>query len=182
MHFAKKDFFTIPNIMGYFRILLVPVFAALYLRAETTLEYRVAALVLGVSSLTDMFDGLVARKFNMITELGKLLDPLADKLTHAGVAICLATRHWQVSILVVLLFLKEITQARYCWVKYKKTGKKLSGAQWYGKLCTAILFVVFVAMIWFPQMSAAMINGLTGLCAVLIVMAWLMYMNTFRQM
>ena len=182
MRVSKKEIFSIPNIMGYIRILMIPVFAALYLRAETTAEYRLAALVLGISSLTDMLDGLVARKFNMITELGKLVDPIADKLTHAGVTVCLATQIRQVWLLVGLLVIKEVSQAIVCWVKYKQTGKKLSGAKWYGKVCTTVLFVVLVALIWFPNMAAAWVNGLTALCAVLIVATWVLYIDTFRHL
>ena len=91
--FSKKEIFSIPNLMGYFRILLIPVFCYLYITAETEREYLYAALVVLLSSLTDLFDGKIARRFHMVTELGKALDPIADKLTHAALAICLATRY-----------------------------------------------------------------------------------------
>ena len=80
-YFSKKELLSIPNLMGYFRLLMIPVFVWLYLTASTDMDYYMAALVMGISSLTDMFDGMVARKFNMITEFGKFLDPLADKLS-----------------------------------------------------------------------------------------------------
>ena len=88
--FTKKEIFSIPNIMGYFRILLIPVFCYLYITAESEREYLYAAFVVLISSLTDLFDGKIARRFNMITELGKALDPIADKLTHGALAVCLA--------------------------------------------------------------------------------------------
>ena len=91
--FSKKEIFSIPNLMGYFRILLIPVFCYLYITAETEREYLYAVLVVLLSSLTDLFDGKIARRFHMVTELGKALDPIADKLTHAALAICLATRY-----------------------------------------------------------------------------------------
>ena len=91
--FSKKEIFSSPNLMGYFRILLIPVFCYLYITAETEREYLYAALVVLLSSLTDLFDGKIARRFHMVTELGKALDPIADKLTHAALAICLATRY-----------------------------------------------------------------------------------------
>ncbi len=78
--FSKKEIFSIPNLMGYFRILLIPVFCYLYITAETEREYLYAALVVLLSSLTDLFDGKIARRFHMVTELGKALDPIADKL------------------------------------------------------------------------------------------------------
>ena len=76
--FNTKERFSIPNLMGYFRLLLIPVFCYLYLAKEA---YHWAAGVVLLSSLTDLFDGMIARKFNMITNLGKALDPIADKLT-----------------------------------------------------------------------------------------------------
>ena len=88
--FNKKDLFTIPNLMGYFRILLIPVFCYFYIKKQT---YLLAAGIVLISSLTDLFDGYIARRFNMVTELGKALDPVADKLTHAALALCLAFRY-----------------------------------------------------------------------------------------
>ena len=82
--YTRKELLSIPNLMGYFRLLMIPVFVYLYLHAETDRGYYAAAAVMGISSITDMFDGLVARKFNMITEFGKFLDPFADKMTHGA--------------------------------------------------------------------------------------------------
>ena len=81
--FNTKERFSIPNLMGYFRLLLIPVFCYLYLAKEA---YHWAAGVVLLSSLTDLFDGRIARKFNMITNLGKALDPIADKLTHGALS------------------------------------------------------------------------------------------------
>ena len=86
---TAKEIFSIPNLMGYFRILLIPVFSWIYIHADGVSDYYMAAVLVGISGLTDMFDGKVARKFNMITELGKFIDPLADKLTQgAGALLC----------------------------------------------------------------------------------------------
>ena len=76
----RREIFSIPNLMGYFRILLIPLFSWMYCTADSTGDYYAAAVVVGISGLTDMFDGKIARRFNMITELGKFIDPLADKL------------------------------------------------------------------------------------------------------
>ena len=100
----KKERFSIPNLMGYFRLLLIPVFCYLYLAKEA---YHWAAGVVLLSSLTDLFDGMIARKFNMITNLGKALDPIADKLTHGALALCLAFRYPQMWVLFGLMVLKE---------------------------------------------------------------------------
>ena len=64
---TAKEIFSIPNLMGYFRILLIPVFTWIYVQADSVSDYYTAAVLVGISGLTDMFDGKVARKFNMIT-------------------------------------------------------------------------------------------------------------------
>lgn len=104
---TAKEIFTIPNLMSYFRILLIPVFCAVYLTASNTKDYYIAAGILLVSSLTDLFDGRIARRFHMVTELGKALDPIADKLTHAALAVCLAVRYPLMRALLVLMAVKE---------------------------------------------------------------------------
>ena len=83
----KKEYFNIPNLMGYFRILIIPVFLFLYVRAETKWEYFAAFFVLALSYLTDFLDGKIARKFHMVTDWGKMLDPIADNLTQGALAV-----------------------------------------------------------------------------------------------
>ena len=101
-HISKKELLSIPNLMGYFRLIMIPVFVWLYLKASTDADYYRAAIVMGISSITDMFDGMIARKFNMITEFGKFLDPLADKLTHGAILLCLWSRYPLILLLLVL--------------------------------------------------------------------------------
>ena len=95
--------FTIPNLLSLIRILLIPVFVALFFHDEMI----GAALILILSGLTDTLDGYIARHFNMITNLGKVLDPIADKLTQAVVAFCLCVKMPAVIPLFVLLVLKD---------------------------------------------------------------------------
>ena len=139
-HCTAKEIFSIPNLMGYFRILLIPVFCVLYLNAESQRDFLLAGAVVLLSSLTDLFDGMVARRFNMVTQLGKVLDPVADKLTHAALAICLAVRYPLMWLLITLMVLKEGYMAIMGAIFLKK-GRMIDGAMWFGKVCTATLFV-----------------------------------------
>ena len=100
--FSKKEIFSIPNLMGYFRILMIPVFSWMYLTASTREDVYRAAAVVFISSVTDLLDGWVARRFHMVTELGKSVDPLADKLTHGALALCLAFEYPLMWALVAL--------------------------------------------------------------------------------
>ena len=104
----KKEYFTIPNLMGYFRILLIPVFCVLYYHSENAGCFYGAVIVLCLSFLSDFFDGKIARHFHQVTEWGKMLDPIADKLTQAALAI-MCTVHFPATIWLFLLFAaKEI--------------------------------------------------------------------------
>ena len=80
-----KDWKTIPNLLCVIRILLVPLFVILYVKGYPIM----AVSIVVVSGLTDCFDGKIARKFNQVSDLGKLLDPIADKLTQIAVAMVL---------------------------------------------------------------------------------------------
>ena len=132
--FTTKEIFSIPNIMGYFRILLIPLFCYLYMTAKTEKDFLYAALVVLLSSLTDLFDGKIARHFHMVTDLGKALDPIADKLTHGALALCLATRYPLMWGLILLLVIKEGYMGIMGLIFLKK-GKILNGAMWFGKVC-----------------------------------------------
>ena len=155
----KEELFSIPNCMGYFRILLIPVFCVVYLQADTMKDYYVAAAIVAVSTITDLLDGKVARKFNMITEFGKFLDPFADKLTHAAIALCLAVRYTSMRYLVLLMLVKEGFMAVMGLINLRR-GKKLDGAKWFGKVCTATLFLVLCVLVLLPGISVKTVNFL----------------------
>ena len=105
MSYTKKDVLTIPNILSVIRLLMIPVFAMLYIKAETAKDYIVSAAVLTGSVLTDMLDGIIARKCHMVSKLGIMLDPFADKVTQGIVMICLSIRHSE--IIPLFMALKE---------------------------------------------------------------------------
>ena len=85
----NKNIFTIPNILSIFRLLLLPVIVYTYMNQK---DYVLTGVLLLVSGITDLLDGYIARTFHMISDLGKILDPVADKATQAVVLLCLITR------------------------------------------------------------------------------------------
>lgn len=177
----KREYFSIPNLMGYFRILLVLVFAVLYLRAETSRDYLVAALVLGVSALTDCFDGKIARRFNMVTEWGKFIDPLADKITQCVTALCLTTRYPLMVWLAVLLLCKELLLAVLGAV-FLHMDKKMDGAHWCGKVATVILDCSLVILLLLPNISYSTANLLIYICMAAAIYALVGYLLVYRRM
>ena len=177
----KREIFSIPNLMGYFRILLIPLFSWMYCTADSTGDYYAAAVVVGVSGLTDMFDGKIARRFHMITELGKFIDPLADKLTQAALLICLAIRYPLMRAVLVLFVIKEGFMA-VMGAMLLPRGKKLDGAMWFGKVCTAVLYAVLFLLLLLPGIGAMAANVLIGICGVFLLFSFLMYIPVFRRM
>ena len=177
----RREIFSIPNLMGYFRILLIPLFSWMYCTADSTGDYYAAAVVVGVSGLTDMFDGKIARRFHMITELGKFIDPLADKLTQAALLICLAIRYPLMRAVLVLFVIKEGFMA-VMGAMLLPRGKKLDGAMWFGKVCTAVLYAVLFLLLLLPGIGATAANVLIGICGAFLLFSFLMYIPVFRRM
>lgn len=179
--FHKKDLFTIPNLICYLRILLIPVFCWLYVTADTKAEYMAAVLVVLFSSFTDLFDGMIARKFHQVTELGKILDPVADKLTHLAMAICLLTRYPLMWLLLGIMVVKEGYMA-FMGLKYLKQGKMMDGAMWYGKVCTACLFAGMVLLFFIYDMKPALANLLIGGLILIMTVTLLLYVRFYKGM
>lgn len=176
-----REVFTIPNILSYFRLMLIPLFVYWYLTAQSTQQFFRAAAALGISGLTDLFDGKIARRFNQITELGILLDPVADKLTEGAVVLCLATRYFWMWLLVALYVVKEGFMAVAGLVLLRR-GKKLNGAKWFGKVCTFVFYVVTVLLILWADIPQAAANALIFLCGGVMAFTLAMYVPVFLQM
>ena len=170
----KKELFTIPNLLSFFRIALIPVYMIIYLNANENYHYYVSGAILAVSCLTDMIDGKIARKFNMISTFGKFLDPLADKATQFTLIVCLALRYPVLWYLVCPFVAKEIFQLVAAAVAYKK-GKMLDGALLSGKLCTTVLFISLILMIMIPSFSNTTVSIITCIDTVFVLIAFVDY-------
>ena len=176
----KKEVFTIPNLLSLFRLVLIPVYVLIYLRASTAADYYVAAGILAVSCLTDLVDGKIARHFNMISNLGKILDPLADKATQFTLILCLAFRHPFLWWVVALFVIKESFQLLAGGINLKK-GKMLKGAQLSGKICTTVLFVSLILMVMIPTLPETVIMILGAVDFVMLCIAFVDYLITYRK-
>lgn len=177
----KKEILTIPNLLSLFRLLLIPVYIILYLKAVKTnlaIDYIIAASVLAVSCLTDAMDGQIARKFNMITRVGKILDPIADKLTQVALVVCLAIRYPILWTLACLLVAKEGFQLVGLLLLMRR-GKMVNGALMIGKICTTILFTSFVVLVLFPQLDPIVINIITIVDFVFTAIAFIRYIQIY---
>ena len=107
-HFKIKDLVAIPNILCYLRIIMVGVFLYIYNTATSQNDYYIAMLVVMVAGITDFLDGRIARKFNMITDLGKVIDPVADKLMQFAMLITLTFNVKNMYMLTIYLIIKIV--------------------------------------------------------------------------
>ena len=168
---TKKQIFTIPNLLSFFRILLIPAIVVLYCVYDNP---TAAILVVVISGLTDIADGKIARKFNMISDFGKILDPIADKLTQAAIALSLQFRFPLMVWLFVLMLIKEVIMSVTGALSVKYTGA-VYGANWHGKVVTVLLYVVMVIhMIW-SDMPMVVSNGMLLVCVVMMLISLYLY-------
>ena len=174
----KKDIFTIPNVLSLFRLALIPVYVVIYLNAEEAREYYLSAAILAVSCLTDLIDGQIARRFNMITTLGKFLDPVADKATQFTLIVCLAVRYPVLLYLVGLFVVKEGFQLIAGAFKWRK-GKILNRALLSGKICTTVLFISLIIMVMMPNLSDRTITIITIIDAIFMLISFVHYILAY---
>lgn len=168
---TKNQIFTIPNLLSFFRILLIPAIVILYCVHDNSMA---AIAVVALSGLTDIADGKIARKFNMISDFGKILDPIADKLTQAAIALSLQFKFPLMRWLFVLMLIKEIIMSVTGALSIKYTGD-VYGANWHGKVVTVMLYVVMVIhMIW-SDMPMVVSNGMLLVCVVMMLISLYLY-------
>lgn len=174
----KKDILTIPNLLSLFRLLLIPVYVILYLHAREPADYFIAAAILAVSCLTDMIDGKIARHFHMISNVGKILDPIADKATQFTLIVCLTIRYPILLILVCLFVVKEGFQLIAGFLILRK-GEILSGALISGKICTTVLFISLIILVLVPQISKTALYIIVGLDCVCMLASFFDYAKLY---
>lgn len=175
-----KEVFSIPNLLSYFRFILAGLFAYIYLNAETDEDYYFATLVIAISGITDFLDGKIARKFNMITEIGKIVDPIADKVTQGVLILCLIHKYYLMIPFIILFIIKE-SYMGLVGLKVLKVSGKNEGAKWFGKVSTAVFYAVMLVLILFPGISNKMANILITICILLMLNAFVCYYRHYNK-
>lgn len=167
----KNKILTIPNILSFFRICLIPVIVWLYIGKE---NYLLTLVILILSGVTDVVDGIIARKCNMISDFGKAFDPIADKLTQAAMLCCLVSRFQHMLIPLGMLVIKEVCTGITALISIKKTDK-VEGADWHGKLTTVSLYLMMgIHLFWF-NISTSVSLVMVGMCVGIMLMSFIMY-------
>lgn len=168
---SKENVLTIPNMLSLFRLLLIPLIVWLYCGQK---KYKVTIAVVALSGATDIIDGKIARKFNMVSDVGKVLDPIADKLTQMALVICLASRYKWMWALLVLFAIKECFMALWGFLALKFTDT-VNSAKWYGKACTVVLYTVMMILILFADIPQTAANVLIIICAAAMLISLILY-------
>lgn len=172
------EYFSIPNIMGYFRIVLVAVYMVLFYNSLSGGPYIPVILTIVLSGITDFFDGKIARRFNMVTDWGKMLDPIADKITLGAIILSLSFKYKIVVAMVVLYIIKEGFMAVAGIVSIKK-GNKIEGAMWYGKVCT--FGTLLITLLLFPNLKLTFVNILVFVNMVIMVFTLVNYIFYYHR-
>ena len=174
----KKDVFTIPNLLSLFRLVLIPLYVYIYLNATEKYQYITAGTIMAISCLTDMIDGKIARHFNMISNVGKVLDPLADKFTQLALILCLSAKYPILYPVLVLFLVKEFFQLFVAIIHLRK-GKVLPGALMAGKICTTVLFVSLIALVLFPEMNEMLVDAIVLADAGFLLFSFISYILAY---
>ncbi|MEG0691618.1 MAG: CDP-alcohol phosphatidyltransferase family protein [Oscillospiraceae bacterium] len=172
---------TIPNLLSFFRIFLIPVFVLTFIFSEADGVSWWPITVLVISGLTDLLDGFIARRYNQITKLGIMLDPIADKLTQVVVCACLTVRYNQLLILLIIYVIKELVMLSGGLILIK-SHREVPAAKWYGKISTFELYVAMGLFLIIPQMNPIIINIIILITVVFVLFALAMYMFKFFEL
>lgn len=168
---------NLPNILTIIRFIIVP-FMAYFLINE---NFTIAILLYVLASATDVLDGFIARRFNQITDLGKFLDPLADKLLQFSALVGL----WVVKLIplwiVVIFFIKEISMGLGAIKLLKK--HVIIQSKWFGKLSTIFFFLAIIASMLSSKLTILTnyIIPLFVLALISLLFAFVMYLSSYIQ-
>lgn len=176
----SKDLMTIPNAISFIRILLITPFVAFFIERM----YIAAAITVGISGISDLFDGVIARKFHQESELGKVLDPLADKLTLIAVGVCLIFIEPYVLPLMIIMVTKDILMIVGGTIVINQ-GVIPPKSSWYGKVSTFMFYisvgmVVLMAIIGYVNKSLSF--TVLGITAGMMIFSLVNYAIIFFKM
>ena len=167
----KDKIITIPNILSLLRLCMIPLIVWLYIGKGDNVLAGVFVLI---SGLTDIVDGFIARTFNMISDLGKILDPIADRATQAVIIILLATDFPLMIMIIGCMIVKELFMAVSGYLVIKRCNKVL-GAEWYGKAATVTLSAIMMLHLFWPNILPVVSTVSIILGTAMVLLALILY-------
>lgn len=175
----KGKIITIPNVLSLFRLILIPFIIWAYCKKDSPM---LTAILVVLSGLTDVVDGFIARHFNMISDVGKALDPIADKLTQIAMLFCLFTRFPLILLPLIIILVKESSSFVLRAIVIRKT-RVVDGAVWHGKANTVILYaVMFLHIVWYGIPGQLSVVCILLSCLMMIISYVLYSIDGVRQL
>jgi len=168
---CSNKILTLPNVLSVVRIALIPLFMHAYCIQKNSV---LTAGLLLFSGLTDSLDGIIARKCHMISNLGKALDPIADKLTQGAMLLSLLTRFPLMLMPFILLLVKETAVGISSLAVIRKTGH-VYGAVWHGKATTCLLYAMMILHVLWAEIPAMLSTGLIVSCTAMMLLSFCLY-------
>ena len=171
---------TVASIITLVRIAFIPIYMALmhFSYGQPGLFMWSALGVFILASITDFVDGFIARKYHQISDFGKFLDPLADKITQFTLILCLAIRYPVLWNVLALFVMKELFQLIAGALAAHK-GYILKGALFSGKVCTTVLFTSLVALVVIPNMDTTTVSLIAMVDGFFLMVAFADYFITY---
>ena len=168
---SRHRILTIPNVLSFLRVCMIPFIIWLYCFKK---NYPWTTVLLILSWLTDVVDGFIARRFDMVSEFGKAFDPVADKLTQIAMMFCLVTRFPNMLIPLAILVVKEIFAGIMGLILIRR-NQEVMGADWHGKLTTGFLYSSMILHIAWFNIPSDISNILIALCTAMMLLSAVLY-------
>lgn len=175
----NDQIWTIPNLLSFFRIALAILFCFLFDSEKTMSDNWPAFLVLGLNALSDFLYGKLARALNQVSELGKVLDPIADYLTKFALILCFVRKYPGLLGFLLLFLARVFIVAIAGWKTVRQVGEN-QGAILVGKVDTAVFYAVMLALVLFPGMPTSLAYGMICVSAAMMLLAILLYLRHFH--
>lgn len=166
----RSELFSVPNLLSYLRLAMIPFICMMYKQQR----YLGTTILVVLSGMTDLLDGYIARHYDMITDLGKIVDPIADKLTQLALVLLLIDRYPWFIYLVLLLVIKDVFMGIMGLVVLHKK-QEVYGAIWCGKLATMTFYLVMVVLLFFPHININVAGVLSMLCGSMMLLSLMVY-------
>ena len=170
MQSTTNRIITVPNLLTLSRLLMVPLFVWAYFKRPGPLP----AVILALSAITDLLDGQIARRFHQVSDLGKLLDPIADKFTQGTMLICLLKRFPKFRVPLGLMLVRESFVGITSLLAFRHSGK-VEGAEMHGKIATVLLDAMALSHLIFPDMPGALSDALTAATTAAMAVSFALY-------
>lgn len=176
----KSEYLYLPNLLTYFRIILVPCMIALQYSNWEHKQWTIGILI-ALSGISDFLDGYVARNWDRITEIGKFLDPIADKLTQFALALMVVYRFPFFKPFIFLFLVKELVTGMISFCLLMK-GVKMDGSKWYGKVSTFVFYSTMLTIFFFPSLPPFVHKLLIVLSSGFMLLAFVLYFLLLTNM